>query len=468
MERARPYGVLVRRCLPVAGFLLAYHVLLRLLMRRAGLRLGSVTPELAPLYAYWRPHLGPWLLVPIAMLAAALVVLRRSRFLAGWSDRRAMLAVTVALPVFAAGVALIDGGPRAWIAPMVDRADLEYYGAIGRVGDVGGFLRDYPDLMPTLPMHAQVHPPGAILFLKAAGTLPGGPWAAAAAVITAAGLAVVPVFLWARGLGGPTAARRAAALFAATPGVVLYAATSMDGVFLAPLVATMAAFAAALESRPWWLGALAGLLGALASFFTYSAALALLFGALSGLVALATRPEARGRVVAAGLAAGGGFLAAYLVLWLATGFDPIATLRAAIAGDHRVMAGTRHESAVRHVHLAVGNLVAFGIGAGVPTLATAIPLLWRSARPRRRGDAPALRAFGIAAVGTLAIAAALPVYAMEVERIWIFLTPLISLPAAVATTREDGAESRGDSARALVALLAAQALLTEVLLTTYW
>src|SRR5262245_47115248 len=120
--------------------LIAYHLLLKLLMTEYGLKLGAVSSKLAPLYAYWHPHLTGWLVAPILTIALLLSWLRRTRIASSISDWHAVAAFTAWFVCFAVTVAMIDGGPKAITSPLL-RTDLEYYGAIDRVHGVAQFLR---------------------------------------------------------------------------------------------------------------------------------------------------------------------------------------------------------------------------------------------------------------------------------------------------------------------------------------
>src|SRR3990172_3020952 len=198
-------------------------------MQHHVLRLGAVSYKLAPLYAYWRPHLKGWLVLPLVSLAWYFLWLRRTRLATSMTDRVAVLSLQVTFVAITVTVSMLDGGPRTLIAPVA-RADLEYFGAVDRVHGVVTFLTEYPSLAASMPMHAQVHPPGAVLFVWGASRLfGGGAGGAAAGIILFSSLTVPLVYRWARTLGGPGVARRAAAIYAVTPSAVLFTATSMDG-----------------------------------------------------------------------------------------------------------------------------------------------------------------------------------------------------------------------------------------------
>ena len=461
---------LANACLALALVFVGLHFVFAAVIGRLGMALGAVAPELAPLYAYWNPHFKLGLIVPVICSATYVWLLRRNAIARDWSDTRAILFFITAFLAMALTVPLIDGGPGVWIGPFVSRVDVEYYGALDRVGDVRTFLRDYVKESASYPMHTRTHPPGAILLLAGlTRLLGGGPWAAALGVIGFTTLTVPLVFALARAIGGPELARRACALFVVTPNVVLFTATSMDGPFMVVLVAALWAFWVALgrESMPW--GLLAGLLAAAGSLLTYSTALVLLFCGLAWLASLFDQMGRRGVTVGVGLSAALAFLAAHLALWLLTGFSSLAMLQTAIAQDHAIMAGTRHDSLLRHAALAAGNLSAFGFSVGLPTLA-----LWLDgvsdtlSRNRcRTSSGPFITRFTLCGAGTLLIAAALPVYSLEVERIWIFLTPIVIVPASATLVAGDDSTTNLTTL-STVRLLAAQTILTELLLCTYW
>jgi hypothetical protein len=76
--------------------------------------------------------------------------------------------------------------------------------------------------------------------------------------------------------------------------------------------------------------------------------------------------------------------------------------------------------------------------------------------------------FVTSAIVTVVIAACVPVYTMEVERVWLFLVPLVAIPVAAWLTDCERGTGRIGGTLAVAGLVAAQTVLTEVLLTTYW
>jgi hypothetical protein len=274
-------------------------------------------------------------------------------------------------------------------------------------------------------------------------------------------------------LADPGVARRAAVLVALAPSCVLFTATSMDGPFAVSLLATMWLFWESLERRAWLFGSLAGLAATAAALMTYSVTVAILFCGVAACVTWLAEPAGRARVAAACASALGAFVLSHVVVWLATGFDPIAMFRVAVAHSNQIMAGTRHESIARYAHLVVANLVVFFVAAGLASCVLWWPAAARAARDLCRtrsvmSTTGRLSRFTIAAVVTLIVAACVPVYVLEVERVWMFLVPLIAIPAAARLAELERGSGRLTLTLAVAALLAAQTLLTEVLLTTYW
>ena len=246
-----------------------YHLWLRQLMEAGDLRLGAVSHRLAPIYAYWRPHIKGWLIWPILTLCAYFWTLKRTNLLANLSDRAALASLFAWAVAITTTVAMLDGGPRRLPEPF-QRTDLEYFGAVERVESVSAFLREFPTRMDDLPMHATTHPPGAILFLWLSQQLLWeGPDAAAWFTIVFGCLTVCPVFFWARDVSDSQTARVAASIFVLSPSVVLFTATSMDGPFAVILISAAWLGHRAIDRQSWRWGLAAGAMLAAGALMTY-------------------------------------------------------------------------------------------------------------------------------------------------------------------------------------------------------
>ncbi len=432
------------------------HAALRYAIAHAGLKFGAVSETVAPLYAYVRPHLKGWLFVPLAWLALYAVLLRRSGFLSRWPVRRFVPALYGCSLMTAATVAILDGGPERVAAPYT-RLDLEYAGAVPLVGDPVRFVARFPEIAHTLPMHAQNHPPVAVLLLWAVARLTGGgperlAWFTVAVAAGTAPLAYAAAR--AAACGQELTARLAAVLFTVLPSAVLFSATSMDGVFA---VFLGGAFAPAIlcRSQGARAAAAAGFSAGLGLLMTYSA---VWVGLWFALYVLLERKRFDWPAVRLLLSFAVAFLTPTMLL-ATVGYRPVDTFLACLSAHHRIMAGTAHDEPLRWAGLALGNLSAFAIGCG---LAVAGCWLWGLAE--RTGHQ---RPLWLATAGTILIAAAAPVYTLEVERIWLFLLVPVVACVAELLARLPGEHSQY-LWRTMVWLSVAQTLTMEILLETYW
>jgi hypothetical protein len=157
---------------------------------------------------------------------------------------------------------------------------------------------------------------------------------------------------------------------------------------------------------------------------------------------LALRREGPRPGVALAVATGTAVLAANLALALSTGYDPIATLRATDAVYRRTTA------ARPYAYWVFGSAVAWGVMLGLPTAHLALRALVRS-------DPAAL------ALGAIVLAGAVLGFTKgETERIWLPFAPLACVAAAAVAPRE--------RLGPIVAALAGQALVVELLFNTIW
>jgi hypothetical protein len=455
----------------LAAVFFAYHAGLHHWMEAAGERLGRIGAQMvAPLHAEVDVRLSLWLLPAVALLGSLLLLGRRLAL----SDRLpSAILLAASIPYFIAiglSVAMIDahevkGKPRQPIIEPYSRTEWEYYGdvpAVDRVGGPAAFLGRYakPRLFTTLSLHAQTHPPGGVLFLWAVSKLFGyNLWSASLATVAFTALVVFPVFGLARELCGEAVARCALVLFLVAPNFVMFTTTSMDGPFSVLPVTSVYLFYRALR-RPAF-AALCGLALAGAALMTYATVFIALFFAV-----LAVVERGRFRVVTRTLAiALGVFVAAYAVLFLATGYHPVAAARAAMAHDAE-MVGTGYESLGRYLNLSVANLAAFLIGVGIPL--TTAWLRETAAVVRRRLSGGPADAFVAAYSVSLVLIAFSTLFTLEVERIWLFMVPFVAIAAARHVVELMKAGSSAFPFDWVAGLTAAQLVAFEALLQTAW
>ena len=259
----------------------------------------------------------------------------------------------------------------------------------------------------------------------------------------------------------------------------------MDALFLVFFTWTFYFLWKGRESHPWGMGALGGLAASVAAFFTFSAAVLALWAVV---VWIGTCLFDRKRMTSTTktlLSAGCVSLVFYAGLYLLTGYRLFHVLQAAIEQHHTIMSGGGHETLVQYGNLVAANMIAFLFGAGV--VLTALVVLgkpglrwWNIARQttgagaseRHSGDlfTGKLPAGGRLFTGcfavTLIVTAALPLYTLEVERIWLFFVPLLAISAARTLNSSDAGFSR--LALTAFGLQAIQTVAMEVFLCTIW
>ncbi|HEX6677196.1 MAG TPA: hypothetical protein VF486_19480 [Actinomycetes bacterium] len=399
-----------------------------------------------PYYIFWRPHLDPaWTLAaaPAAVLTLVLVVLLAR----GRLPRPARLAGLAGCAfALALEVAAIGGGPAAWRAPLAYVG--EYPDAVGQVGAIPAFLRQFAASVPTLPDFVAQHPPGATVFYLLVDRVFAGLTAAALATTAAAAVGVLVVAGLARDELGEGGERWAAVCWLTGPLTVLYAATAADAMWAPVLAGGALAADRGLQRRSLAWTAAGGVLLWAASMMTFAAVLLLPF--------LAVRALARVRAERAWVLAWAATTCA-VVLGLAaacrlvTGYDPLA----AVAAVNRFWGVAPGTNRVWWIWV-FGDLLAFTGMLGFPLAAGLLAGAWAALRRRAYGS------FEAATLASLATAALWGHTKGEVERMWQFLVPF----AVVVAVRQ---LRRWHAPLPLVAaLLLAQAVAVQVLFFTRW
>ena len=329
-----------------------------------------------PLVGNWTVRAHPLLVVAVACFAAGVALVPRllSPRVPPWAFAAASGVLTLVLRLaLNAG----RGGTEAWAHPFrLDGSAFEgpneYLPALNAL-DKGPrwFLDRFAELVPALPVHAAGHPPGLLLVMDALSL--DTPARLAGLCIAAGALTVPAAYGLARTLLDEGAARVATLLLAFAPGTLLFGATSADAVYA--LLGVLACWA--LVTRP----ALGALLLAVASLFAWSL---LAVGAWAALLVLLR--EGWRRALALSVACGVALIAFYAVLYAATGFDPIGTLRATEQVYRLGIAQTRP-----YWFWLTGSPTAFLVVLG-------LPISWYALRALAARQTVALAVFGVIAV----------------------------------------------------------------------
>jgi hypothetical protein len=418
------------RAVPWIGAVAAIAtVAVGLVLDARGTQLGVPHP---PFIGAWGPKATVWVFVavPCFAVAVALVpVLLRARpvVLAG-----ALFAVTLILRLVLnfARIGPYELDRALTVLPRGEGKN-EYLPTLAAFDYGPRFVLDrFAELVPSLPVHSAGHPPGLLLTMHYLG-LDTAPRLTAFCIGVGA-LSAPLTYALARRVMEERHARVAGVLAAFSPALLHFGATSADAVYL-----TLGLLAAIPLMSPKSATRAAGaLVLAAVSLFAWSLLAVAAWAALLVLARDGLRPAIK-------LAALTGvvLLAFHALFALATGFDPLGTLRA-----------TSH---VYEIGIASRRPYAYWL-FGSPTaflLILGAPIAWL-ALERLAQAAP--EALAIAAV--IAIACLLGFTKAETERIWLFLVPFVILAAAPLVRRP----------RAVVALLALQAVVYELLFDTLW
>ncbi|MCZ7423416.1 hypothetical protein O7605_28325 [Verrucosispora sp. WMMA2121] len=413
----------------------------------------------APLFAHWRPHVGPG--TPLAVAVAVLVCWRGPALAARLPWRRLLVLSYATALAWTLSLALVDGWQRGIAGRLSTRH--EYLHEVPGVTDIpamlGTFTTRILDFQPdSWTTHVSGHPPGALLvfvWLDRVG-LGGGGWAGTLCILTAA-LTAVAVPHTVRLLGTDDAARAVLPFAALFPGAV-WSGVSADGLF-AGVTATGVALLAYGVARGSALGALGG--GALLGFGCYlSYGLVLMVPVAVAVVVLGHRHRCT-----AWWALGGAALVAGA--FTAAGFDWLTGYHLVVERYYQGIASRRAYGYWVWANLAIVT-VAAGPAVAV-ILRRAAVAGWRAVSSRWPGSGlprPRHGTLGYAcwllplAAAAAIVAADLSGYSKaEVERIWLPFTGWLMAGAALipATGR-----------RTWLTAQAAVALTINHLLLTTW
>src|SRR2546430_9250786 len=249
--------------------------------------------DAAPLYARWRPHLGPGtplaLAVAVAVVAGGPVVAQRLPW------RRLMLAGYLTALAWTVSLALVDGWGNGIATRLTPQA--EYLTDVPRVSSIpamlAGFSGHILDFRPgAWATHVAGHPPGAFLVFVVLHRIGlGGGVPAALLCILVGASAPVSVAWTLRSLGAQSLARQAFPFLVLFPGAV-WVGVSADGLFTGVVAAGLA-----LLAVPGWRTAPpAGLLLGFALYLSYGL---VLVGVL--VLAVLWRKRSAASAMAAGL-----------------------------------------------------------------------------------------------------------------------------------------------------------------------
>ena len=467
-DRARILGVAVLVSLPV---------------------LLSIPFDLAPLLRGPAPYPPEWqwafrpdgpaqsLLGAVLCLAGLLALLAASEKAAGDRRRGAALVAGAVVLGFGLQIALLARDPGPPLQTLLARTRSRSYTSYHTVAispearDPGAFLRHHADGLPALARsakHAATHPPGPVLFYRAALALceasprltdqllgaagvpdrdfrPPATRAARAGALLGAlllgllgALAAWPLAWLALALGvESTAAARLALLWALLPGPALQT-PQFDQALALPVVAVAALMVTTSQRRAGaWRAVLAGAVGGVALFTSYGAAAFLAIGGLAAVAATSSNPAAFRRSALLGaLAAGVAGLLAFGVPAL-LGHHPVRAMLTALTIHREIYTAPRS-----YALWLLFNPLDLALFLGLPVAVTGLLLLPGTVDHAARGGAgTAITRFRLAAFAGVAGLLALGVTRGEVGRLWIPLMPLLLVASLGGPDAPDRKES---------------------------
>ena len=384
-----------------------------------GTQLGVPHP---PFIGAWNPRIHPLAAIAIPLFAVAVLLVKP--LLQARAFAPALFALTLLLRV---ALSVARGGPHRLdhALDLAGEGKNEYLPSLAAFDYGPHFVLDrFAELVPALPVHSAGHPPGLLLTMHFLG-LDTAPKLAAFIIVVGA-LSAPLTYVLARQLTDERTARIAGLLATFAPALLHYGATSADAVYL---TLGLAAAIGLMSTRPW----LGAAILAVVSLFAWSL---LAIGAWAAILTLARDGLKPALKLAALIAAA--LVAFHVAFALATGFDPLGTLHATSRVYELGIASRRP-----YAYWLFGSPTAFLLILGVP-------ITWLALAQRTP------EAIAIAAV--IAISALLGFTKAETERIWLFYAPFVILAAAPLVRRP----------QLVVALLAAQAVVYELLFDTLW
>jgi hypothetical protein len=288
------------------------------------------------------------------------------------------------------------------------------------------YLRRFPEEMLTYTKHARNKPPGSILFfapfVKFAATEDAAAMSAGLAIALLATLSVPATYLLVRELtGDATAAFQASACMCLCPGLTLFL-PELDQFYPIFTAAIVVLWARSLKTGRIIFSIAFAVVFCFICFQTFNFLLMGIFVAgYAGIYLYQRRDrEAVATVLGQSAIIIAGIVIIYGLLWLWSGYDPIRTLQTGIHTHHTEETPILHRNWPETIPF---DLTDFALGMGWVCVLLAAYYL---ARRWNRGDMIVLlcllQPIAVAVIGLLAT---------ETARVWIFMFPVVLVPAGL-------------------------------------
>jgi len=297
-------------------------------------------------------------------------------------------------------------------------------------------LADYPRLCGSFSMHPRIKPPGPILLsalmIGLLGTEKNQELAIAILVGLVAVACVPAVYCFVREFTEDSDSALAAASFFALCPALLLMFPQFDQCYPLVTAALAIVWRRALIRNSAYLAGQFGLIYGMTLFFSYLPAVLGIFFAGYAVMLLRERktnvPAVARLVVVAVIC----FVGFYAVLWLGTGFNPIATFRACWANQAQNMRILESLGNVPRNWPATipGDFKDFALGSGWISYLIAGMFFVPVTAARR-----SVLLLGVLCLGQILVVGAGGLIRCETARVWIFMLPLLMLPVGAELGR---------------------------------
>ncbi len=289
-------------------------------------------------------------------------------------------------------------------------------------------LRTYPQRTADMHLHSRLRPPGSVLFhalwIDLLGPGRRAAMAAGLAVVALAVLSAPATYLLVRQLAPdrPAAALHAACFVALSPALVWFT-PSFDQVFPVFTAILLCLWTAALRRDSLVRSLAFAVALAAALFVTFNVLVLGVFLLGITFVIMRARPLAPSRVLRHVALAALGVAGAYLLLWLATGYNVVEMFATALR--HQAEHAAAFNPPRPYPWTVPFDLLDFLMGAG--WVAAPLLLFYAMNRAARATTFETRWAVRLALLQIIAVAVSGTLPA-ETARVWIFLQPLLALP----------------------------------------
>lgn len=377
-----------------------------------------------------------------ALYSYPLLLLATLPFIAGhWLHLRGKLAIVTPLLLVMATFFLLqlvalgtqsDPFSLGRIAWIVEHPYMtSFYNDAQTFTGLREWLGNYPDRMSLFHLHSQNKPPGPILYYVLMIKLFGGAASQVGGILVGilATLAIPATYLLIRTIGGSqSGAFWGASFLALCPGPVLFF-PEFDQLYPLLTCAVIVLWVVALKRNHLGLASAFGVALFMLTFFSFGLLVIGLFLVLLTLNFLLADPRRHIQRVA--VQAGMGLsvvVLGYVVLWLFTGFDPLATFSSALQNQEHLAAVWQRP----YPQTIVFDLTDFALGTGwISFLLAGLFLARHRSSPLQSHE---LR-MAICCLGQIVFIGVAGLIPTETARVWIFLMPLLMFPVGEELVR---------------------------------